>query len=91
MIALRICVLLCASTEQFPNKSVLSRRFQSHPAICNRCFIWFLGGYIFHHCKWDSGERNEKSIQHESSNCILDLMCPENCAYANNLGQHAVL
>ena len=38
MVALKVCVLVCASTEQFPNKAFLSRRFQSHLAIYNRCF-----------------------------------------------------
>ena len=33
MVALKTCVLACASTEQFPIKAFLSRRFQSHLAI----------------------------------------------------------
>ena len=38
VVALRICVLLCASTEKFLKKAFLSRRFRSYVAICNQWF-----------------------------------------------------
>ena len=38
VVVLRICVLLCASTEQFLKKAFLSRRFRSYVAICNQWF-----------------------------------------------------
>ena len=58
-------------------------------------FLHCSGGYVFHNCTWGSGERDERSIQHQNRNRKLELMYPENyvwiCVHANELGQQAVL
>ena len=67
-------MLVCASTEQFPNKSVFIKTVQAHLAILQSMFLIMLRRVCFHYCTWDGGERNEKLIQHQNRNCNLDLI-----------------
>ena len=69
MVALRICVLVSASTEQFKNKSGFIKTVSVTSTNLQSMFFIVSGGYVFHHCTWDSGECNEKSIQHQNRNC----------------------
>ena len=54
MVALKICVLVCRSTEQFPNKSVFIKRFFSSNNLQLMFFIMLRrvclsSLYVFHH------------------------------------------
>ena len=69
MVALGICVLVSASAEQFPNKSVFIKTVSVTSNNLQSMFFIVLRRYVFHHCTWDSRECNEKSIQHQDRNC----------------------
>ena len=92
LFALRICVLVCASWEQFPNKSVFIKIVS---VTCRnlQSMFFYIGGYVFHRCPWDNGERNGKSIQHQNRNYKLDLIYSENWiwVHVNDLSQNTFL
>ena len=70
MVALRIFVLVRASTEQLPNKSAFIKAVSvTSSNLQSMFFIVLRRVCLFHHCAWESGECNEKSIQHENRNC----------------------
>ena len=62
MVALRICVLVRASAEIFPDKSVFIKTVSVTSSNLQSMFLKCSGGYDFHHCIWGSRYRNEKSI-----------------------------
>ena len=64
MVALRMLVLMCASTEQFPNKSVFIKTVSVTSSNLQLMFFIVFRRYVFHNCIWDSEECNEKPSQH---------------------------
>ena len=62
MIALRICVLVCASTRQFPNKSVFIKTISVTSSNLQSMFFIVLRRVCLSSLHMDSGECNKKSI-----------------------------
>ena len=78
MVASRIFVFVCASTEQFPNKSVFIITVLVTSSNLQSMFFVVPGRVCLSSLYMGHWRTNEKSIQHQNRNCKLDVMYPEN-------------